>query len=71
MTKNYAIAKLVAANAQDENEAIEGYLNLLEVLEDSSDIAQIEEIVSDEKEHAERLADMMKKYDGGIEAAED
>jgi rubrerythrin len=71
MGKNYAAAKLIAANAQDENEAIEGYLSLLEVLTDAADIAQIEEIISDEKEHAERLAEMMKKYDGGIEAAED
>jgi rubrerythrin len=71
MAKNYAIAKLVTANAQDENEAIEGYLGLLELLEDQDDIAQIEEIISDEKEHAERLAEMLKKYDGGIEAAED
>ncbi|MDR1300442.1 MAG: hypothetical protein LBK50_01915 [Candidatus Nomurabacteria bacterium] len=68
---NYTVAKIIAANAEDENEAIHGYLELLEVLTDPADIAQIEEIIGDEKEHAERLADMMKKYDGGIEEAED
>jgi rubrerythrin len=68
---NYPVALLIAANAQDENEAIEGYLKLLEVLTDPQDIAQIEEIISDEKEHAHRLADVMLKYDGGIEEADD
>ncbi|MDR0591212.1 MAG: hypothetical protein LBG75_01475 [Candidatus Nomurabacteria bacterium] len=68
---NYPIAISIAANAQDENEAIEGYLKLLELLEDPIDIAQVQEIISDEKEHAHRLAEMMLKYDGGIEEADD
>lgn len=67
----YQTAVLIAENAQDENEAIAGYLKLLEVLTDPADIAQIQEIIGDEKEHAHRLAEMLLKYDGGIEEAED
>ncbi len=69
--KNYAIAAEIAANNADEQGAIEGYLRLLEVLTDPADIAQIEEIMSDEKEHSHRLAEMQLKYDGGVKEAED
>lgn len=69
--KNYAIAAAIAANNQDEQEAIGGYLKLLEVLTDPEDIAQIEEIMGDEKEHSHRLTEMQLKYDGGVPEAED
>ncbi|MDR3298149.1 MAG: hypothetical protein LBT19_02150 [Candidatus Nomurabacteria bacterium] len=74
--KNYKIAQGITANNQDEQEAIGGYLALLEIMQgvdgvDPADIAQIEEIVSDEKEHSHRLTEMALKYDGGIVEAED
>ena len=69
--KNYAVAAVIAGNNQDEQEAIEGYLKLLEILTDPEDIAQIEEIMSDEKEHSRRLTEMQLKYDGGVREAED
>ena len=68
---NYTIAQAIASNNQDEHEAIEGYLKLLELLTDPDDIAQIEEIIGDEKEHAHRLTEMQLKYDGAIAEAED
>ncbi len=57
---NYAIAAEIAANNQDEQGAIEGYLRLLEMLTDPKDIAQIQEIMSDEKEHSHRLTEMQR-----------
>jgi rubrerythrin len=71
MGKDYTIAQAIAANNQDEQEAIEGYLKLLPLLTDPADVAQIQEIISDEKEHSHRLTEMQLKYDGGIEEAED
>lgn len=71
MVKDYAIAAEIAVNNQDEQAAIEGYLRLLEVLEDPEDIAQIEEIMSDEKEHSHQLTEMQLKYDGGVAEAKD
>jgi rubrerythrin len=71
MAKDYAIAAEIAANNVDEQGAIEGYLKLLEILTDPADVAQIEEIMSDEKEHSHRLTEMQMKYDGGVEEAED
>jgi rubrerythrin len=71
MAKEYAIAAEIAANNVDEQGAIEGYLKLLEVLEDPEDIAQIEEIIGDEKNHSHMLTKMILKYDGGVKEAED
>jgi rubrerythrin len=72
MSVNYPLAKIIAALIEDEWEAIEGYVGILEAGGlDEKDIAQIEEIISDEKEHAERLAEISRKYDGDIAPAED
>ncbi len=71
MAKDYAVAAEIAANIGDEQGAIEGYLRLLEMVEDAADVAQIEEIISDEKNHAHVLAEMQLKYDGGVKEAED
>ena len=68
---NYQIAAAIAANNEDEQEAIGGYLKLLEILTDPEDIAQIEEIMGDEKEHSHRLTEMQLKYDGGVKEADD
>lgn len=73
--RNREIAVEIAKNVKDEWEAIEGYQKLLETLKandaDEETVAQVEEIISDELNHAEVLRKEMKKYDGGIETAED
>jgi rubrerythrin len=72
MNKNYGLAKTIAALVEDEWEAIEGYVAALEQGGlDAADIAQIEEIISDEKQHAEVLAAIARKYDGDIAPADD
>jgi rubrerythrin len=72
MTNNYSLAKIISALIEDEWEAIEGYLGALEAGGmEQADIAQIEEIISDEKQHAAVLAEIAKKYDGNIPVAED
>ena len=68
---DYKIAKAIVSNNEDEHEAIEGYLELLELLTDPADIAQIQEIIGDEKEHSHCLTEMQLKYDGGIPEAKD
>jgi len=70
MAKDYKIVALIAANNEDEQEAIHGYYELLASLTDPEDIAQIEEIISDEKNHSHMLTNMALKYDN-IEEAED
>lgn len=71
-TANYPVAKIIAALIEDEWEAIEGYVGILENGGlDESDIAQIEEIISDEKQHAQVLAEIVRKYDGNIPVADD
>ena len=67
--KDYNVAAAIAANGQDEQEAIKGYYQLLQVIIDPEDKKIIEEIISDEKNHAELLAKLALKYDGYIEAA--
>jgi rubrerythrin len=37
----------------------------------ADDIAQVEEIISDEKQHAQVLAEIARKYDGDIPMADD
>lgn len=71
MDRNYKVAAAIVANNEDEHEAIKGYYELLEILTDETDRAQIEEIISDEKNHAHMLTNMALKYDGGIVEAED
>jgi rubrerythrin len=70
-TRDYKVAAAIAANEQDEQAAIQGYYELLQVVVDPEDRAAIEEIISDEKNHAKVLADMALKYDGNIATAED
>ena len=68
------IASQIALNNKAEWDAIEGYQKLIPFLRakrDFESIEQIEEIISDELNHAQVLREMMKKYDGGIETAED
>jgi rubrerythrin len=72
MSTNYPVAKIIAALIEDEWEAIEGYIGILENGGlDAKDIDQIEEIISDEKQHAQVLAEISKKYDGNIPVADD
>ena len=71
---NQTIASQIALNNKAEWDAIEGYQKLIPFLEKKGDveaIAQIREIISDELNHSYLLREMMKKYDGGIETAED
>ena len=68
------VASQIAVNTEAEWDAIEGYQKLIPFLQaqnDQESIDQIKEIISDELNHAEMLRAMMKKYDGGIETAED
>lgn len=63
------VASQIALNNKSEWDAIEGYQKLIPFLKAKNDdeaVAQIEEIISDELNHAEVLRELMKKYDGGI-----
>jgi|LSQX01.1.fsa_nt_gb rubrerythrin len=71
MSNNFSIAAAIAANNEDEQEAIKGYYQLLELITDPADQAVIKEIISDEKNHSQLLNDMVLKYDTNIAAAED
>lgn len=69
LTKNedsakYLISSLLRANAQDENDAMRKYYQLLTYLTDEDDIAQIKEIISDEKNHEQILNKLDLKYSG-------
>jgi rubrerythrin len=68
---NYKVAAAIAANNEDEQEAIKGYYELLELVTDSGDQAIIKEIISDEKNHSDLLTKLVLKYDSGIIEAED
>lgn len=68
------IASQIALNLEGEWNAIRGYDLLLQYFKDLGDeesAAHVEEIVSDEKNHAELLRGIMLKYDGDIPVAED
>lgn len=68
------IAAQIALNNKAEWDAIEGYQKLIPFLKRKGDwesVEQLQEIISDELNHAEVLRAMMKKYDGGIETNED
>lgn len=70
VTDNYTIASQIALNNKAEWDAIEGYQKLIPFFQAKGDvdaISKIEEIISDELNHAEVLRGLMKKYDGGIE----
>ena len=63
-----SIAALIAENNQDEQEAIKNYEVLLSCLNDvgasKEQIATIEEIISDEKNHSMRLNQLLLDFDG-------
>lgn len=61
---NMDIAALISKNAEGEYDAIQGYQELLAVIgNNEEDRAVIDEIISDEKNHAEKLNALMLKYD--------
>ena len=70
----FTTASQIALNLQGEWDAIEGYDKLIPFFEmhgDQESIDHIREIISDELNHAEILREIMRKYDGNIETAED
>lgn len=70
----FTIASQIAVNIKGEWDAIDGYDKLIPFLEaegDTEAIDHVKEIISDELNHAELLRAIMKKYDEGIETAED
>lgn len=73
-TDNHTIASQIALNVEAEWDAIEGYQKLIPFLElrnDLESIDHIREIISDELNHAELLREIIRRYDGNIETAED
>jgi hypothetical protein len=67
----FDIAAAIAANNEDEQEAIKGYYELLKVVVDPVDQEVIKEIIADEKNHSALLTKLAMKYDGAIQMAED
>lgn len=71
---NYSMAEIISDNAAGEYDAITGYEALLSKMMElgipQEDLDQISEIISDEKNHAEVLHKMLRKYDN-IETAKD
>lgn len=59
------IAALLSKNNKGEQDAIEGYHALLSVIGDSDAeaVSIINEIISDEKNHSEKLSALTEKYD--------
>ena len=59
------IAALLSKNNKGEQDAIEGYHPLLSVIGDSDAeaVSIINEIISDEKNHSEKLSALTEKYD--------
>lgn len=64
-TSRMSIASLISQNCSAELTAIEGYQDLLACVGDSNPemVDTINEIISDEKNHIERLNSLMKSYD--------
>ncbi|MCL2001992.1 hypothetical protein FWG76_01120 [Candidatus Saccharibacteria bacterium] len=69
--ENFNLAAMIAKNAADEEEAIQGYYELMPLIMDKADQDVIKEIISDEKNHAMLLRKMMAKYDSNIPVATD
>lgn len=70
----YMVASQVADNIQSEWEAISQYYLLIQWLKEFGDeesIGHVEEIISDEKNHAMLLRKIVRKYDGDIPVAKD
>lgn len=63
-----SIAALIAENNQSEQDAIKNYEVLISCLKDAKasdeQIAVIEEIISDEKNHSMRLNQLLLDFDG-------
>ena len=59
---NLIISSLLRANAQNENDAMRKYYQLLTILTDKEDIDIIKEIISDEKNHEKLLNQLDYKY---------
>ena len=63
-----SIAALIAENNQSEQDAIKNYEVLISCLKDANasdaQIAIIEEIISDEKNHSMRLNQLLLDFDG-------
>ena len=65
----FTTASQIALNLQGEWDAIEGYDKLIPFFElhgDQESIDHIQEIISDELNHAEILRGILSKYDGDI-----
>lgn len=70
----FTTASQIALNLKGEWDAIEGYQKLIpffELHDDQDAIDDIREIISDELNHAERLREIIRRYDGNIETAKD
>lgn len=68
------VASQIAVNIKGEWDAIDGYQKLIPFFENKGDqgaVDQVREIISDELNHAEVLREIMRRYDGNIETAED
>lgn len=70
----YMVANQISDNIQAEWEAVSQYYLLIQWLKEYGDkesIGHIEEIISDEKNHAMLLRKILRKYDGDIPVAKD
>ena len=70
----FITASQISLNLKGEWDAIEGYQKLIPFFErvnDQEAIDDIREIISDELNHAERLREILRRYDGNIETAKD
>lgn len=68
---NHQLASKIAFNMKAESEAIEFYNELLTYDLTDEDRKQIEEFISDEKNHLQGLSEMVTHYDGDIPTAKD
>ena len=74
LNDQYTVASQISMNLKAEWDAVQGYDLLIQMLKDQGDadsVAVVEEIISDEKNHAMLLEEMISKYDGDIPVAED
>lgn len=69
LNDQYTVASQISMNLKAEWDAVQGYDLLIQMLKDQGDmdsIAVVEEIISDEKAHAEKLEDVLLKYDNDL-----
>lgn len=70
----FMVANQISENIRSEWEAISNYYLLIQWLKEFGDresIEHVEEIISDEKNHAMLLRKIIRKYDGDIPVAKD